>query len=238
MKHFLSLFVALLVAVATVSASAATDAQRQLVKVGEFTQLNVADNINVDYVCNADSSGLAVFTADSKMVSSVMFTNNDKGKLTIQVALDTPTKGMPTVTVYSTSLQEAKNQGDSTLRLVSLAKSPKLKLVTTNNGRIVAHGIDVISADLNIATGHGKIITDGTCKSLKVKCVGAGEVQADKLTAVDVSCSVVGTGTVGCMVDGGALKVTGSGTGRVYYKGKPSDVTVRKLGTLKAIPLD
>ena len=48
MKHLLSLFVALLVAVATVSASAATDAQRQLVKVGEFTQLNVADNINTN----------------------------------------------------------------------------------------------------------------------------------------------------------------------------------------------
>ena len=34
------------------------------------------------------------------------------------------------------------------------------------------------------------------------------------------------------------LKVSGSGTGKVYYKGQPSKVTVRKLGTIKAIPME
>ena len=48
----------------------------------------------------------------------------------------------------------------------------------------------------------------------------------------------MGTGTIGCKVNGGDLKVSGSGTGKVYYKGSPSKVTVRKLGTIKAIPMD
>jgi hypothetical protein len=47
----------------------------------------------------------------------------------------------------------------------------------------------------------------------------------------------MGTGTIGCWVDGGELKVSGSGTGKVYYKGTPTKVTVRKLGTIKAIPM-
>ena len=49
----------------------------------------------------------------------------------------------------------------------------------------------------------------------------------------------MGTGNIGCNVyGGGELKVSGSGTGKVYYKGKPSNVKVRKLGTIKAIPID
>ena len=48
----------------------------------------------------------------------------------------------------------------------------------------------------------------------------------------------MGTGTIGCNVQGGELKVSGSGTGKVYYKGNPSKVTVRKLGTIKAIPME
>ncbi len=240
MKRISSLLIAAIAVVATVNASAVSSdgAQRHEVNVGEFTTLNVADNINVDYVQSTDSSGLAVFTADAKMVSNVMFTNNGKGRLTIEVGIDVSEKDRPTVTVYSSSLQEARNMGDSTLRLISLGKAPVLKLMTSNNGRIVAHDVDVITADISIATGHGKIIVDGTSKTLNVKCVGKGEVQADKLVAKDVACSVVGTGSVGCMVDGGTLKVTGSGTGRVYYRGKPSSVKVRKLGTLKAIPLE
>ena len=47
----------------------------------------------------------------------------------------------------------------------------------------------------------------------------------------------MGTGSMGCHVNGGELKVSGSGTGKVYYKGTPSKVTVRKLGTIKAIPM-
>ena len=48
----------------------------------------------------------------------------------------------------------------------------------------------------------------------------------------------MGTGRIGCHVNGGDLKVSGSGTGKVYYKGKPNNVTVRKLGTIKAIPME
>ena len=43
--------------------------------------------------------------------------------------------------------------------------------------------------------------------------------------------------TIEVNVNGGELKVSGSGTGKVYYKGEPSKITVHKLGTIKAIPM-
>lgn len=234
MKRILSAFT-LLLAVATTCLSAA---ERHEVKVGEFTKLNVTDNINVDYVCSPDSSGMAVFTADAKVVSGLLFVNNGKGKLTVQVAPDVLAAGhLPTVTVYSSSLQEAKNQGDSTVRLVRLAKTPVLKCVITDNGRLIAHGIDAATVQLNISTGRGKIVADGQCTNLRAKNVGKGEIQADQLPAKSAHCTIIGTGSIGCTVQGGELKVTGSGTGKVYYKGKPSSVTVHKLGSIKAIPL-
>lgn len=220
----------------TLTANAEDVSRRQMINVGEFTQLNVTDNICVDYVCSADSSGLAVFNGTSKDFSNFIFTNNGKGKLTVQTSLDS--QKMPLLTVYSSSLQEVKNQGDSTVRVISLAKTPSFKIITTNRGRVIAHNLDVTTAEAKIATGNGNIIVDGTCTTFKARCVGKGEVQADHLKATDVSCTVYGTGTVGCYVDGGNLSVTGSGTGRVYYRGKPANVKVHKLGTLKAIPLE
>ena len=91
---------------------------------------------------------------------------------------------------------------------------------------------------MQILSGKGKLIADGSCDNLDIKLVGTGEIQADKVDATNVKCRIIGTGSVGCNVLGGELKVSGSGTGKVYYKGNPSKVSVRKLGSIKAIPMD
>ena len=95
------------------------------------------------------------------------------------------------------------------------------------------------SDNIKVATvsGKGKIIADGSCDELALRMVGTGEIQADRVIATQVTCRIMGTGSLGCNVNGGELKVSGSGTGKVYYKGNPSKVTVHKLGTIKAIPM-
>ena len=106
-----------------------------------------------------------------------------------------------------------------------------------DNGKVIARGIDVSHLDLQILSGKGKIIAQGHCDDLAVRLVGTGEIQADDVRAENVTCRIMGTGRIGCHVDGGELKVSGSGTGKVYYKGTPTKVSVRKLGTIKAIPM-
>lgn len=208
------------------------------VKVGNFTRLNLLDDINVDYRCNADSAGLAVLDCTQDVANHLMFSINDKGRLSIQVDDLYERQGnLPTIILYSSTLDEVENSGDSTLRVSGLPPMKAFKVRLTDNGKVIVRHVRASKLELEILSGKGKIIADGSCDVLEIRLIGTGEIQADKVEATDVTCRIVGTGSIGCDVNGGILKVSGSGTGKVYYKGNPSKVTVHKLGTIKAIPM-
>ncbi|MBR5726766.1 MAG: DUF2807 domain-containing protein [Muribaculaceae bacterium] len=226
----------ILLTVAVLMADA--QATRHEVKVGNFTRLALIDDINVNYRCNADSAGLAVIYCPQEIADHLMFSLSNKGRLSIQIDdLYEQLPQLPTITVYSSSLEEAENGGDSTLRVTGLPPMKDFKVRNTDNGKVIVRGVRASQLELQILSGKGKIIADGSCDNLSLRLIGTGEIQADQVVATEVSCRIMGTGSMGCHVNGGELKVSGSGTGKVYYKGTPSKVTVRKLGTIKAIPL-
>lgn len=223
----------------TVALMAGAQVSRHEVNVGDFSRLVLLDNINVNYRCNPDSAGYAVFTCDKETADHLMFTLSDKGRLSIQVNDEYERLGnLPTLTLYSSSLDEVENSSDSTLRVSGLQPMKLFKVRLIDNGKVIVRGVRASQLELQILSGKGKIIADGSCDNLSLRLVGTGEIQADQVKSTDVSCRIMGTGTIGCNVDGGNLKVSGSGTGKVYYKGNPSKVTVRKLGTIKAIPME
>lgn len=218
---------------------AGAQTERHEVKVGNFTRLALIDNINVNYRCDADSAGLAVVYCTQEALDNLIFTVNNKGRLSIQVNDEFERQGhLPAITVYSSTLDEAENAGDSVLRVSGLPPLKTFKVRNIDNGKVIVRGIRASQLELQIISGKGKIIADGTCDNLALRLIGTGEIQADQVLATDVSCRIMGTGSMGCHVMGGELKVSGSGTGKVYYKGSPSKVTVRKLGSIKAIPME
>ena len=235
MKKVLTSIV-LMIAVALVSSA---QVEHHVVKVGNFTHLSVVDNINVTYRCNADSAGLATFSCTQEVANAIMFSISTKGRLSIRVDDDYERlTNLPTITVYSSTLNEAENSGDSTLRVMQLPPLKSFKVRLTDNGKVIVRGVRASQLELQILSGKGKIIADGSCDDLSLRLVGTGEIQADNVVATSVSCRIMGTGSIGCNVTSGELKVSGSGTGKVYYKGNPSKVTVHKLGTIKAIPIE
>lgn len=225
----------LLVTVALVTGA---QVERHEFKVGNFNRLTLIDNINVNYRCNADSAGLAVVNCSKDLADHIIFSLSSKGRLSIQLDdIIERQAGLPVITVYSSALDEAENDGDSTLRVTGLPPMKAFKVRLTDNGKVIVRGVRASQLELQILSGKGKIIADGACDDLSLRMVGTGEIQADQVEATSVSCRIIGTGTLGCNVLGGELKVSGSGTGKVYYKGTPSKVTVHKLGTIKAIPM-
>ena len=236
MKHRIICTIACVIAV---SLMASAQVKRHEIKVGNFTRVNLLDDVNVDYRCNADSAGIIVVDCTSEVIKNFIFSVNDKGRLSIQVndAFERQ-GGLPKLTLYSSGLEEAENSGDSTLRISGLPVMKSFKVRNTDNGKVIVRDVRASQLELQILSGKGKIIADGSCDDLSLRLIGTGEIQADKVEATNVSCRIMGTGSMGCKVNGGELKVSGSGTGKVYYKGQPSKVTVRKLGTIKAIPME
>lgn len=223
----------------TVALLATSQVERHEFRVGDFSRLTLIDDINVIYRCNSDSAGMAVMTCDKGLLDHMIFNLSDKGRLSIQLdEVIGRMSDLPVITLYSSTLDEVENDGDSTLRVSGLPPLKAFKTRLTDNGKVIVRGLRASQLELHILSGKGKIIAEGTCDDLSLRLVGTGEIQADQVEATNVSCRIIGTGTMGCNVLGGELKVSGSGTGKVYYKGAPSKVTVRKLGTIKAIPMD
>ena len=245
MNRFLMLFAMLVIPVAFMSAQDETGryeiegVHRYEVSVGDFSKLKITNDLNVEYVLNPDSAGIAVFHTTRDKVNSILFSNK-KSRLVIEVSTEDANKpsNLPVVRVYSSSIEELENDADSTLRVINVIQpGKKVKLRLSDNGKIVWRGMDVEEVEAAIVTGKGLVILEGKCNKANLRCTGTGEIQADELEAVDVSCMIIGTGTIGCWPNGGKLTIKGSGTGKVYYKGMPSEIKSYQLGKIKAIPL-
>ena len=234
-----NLLLQLLMILASSTAMGQGNVGRYEVKVGDFKTLRVVNDINVEYVCSADSAGLAVFYTTPDKVMAFMFDNNMKGKLSIQLTTDEALapKELPTLRVYSQFLQEAENDGDSLLNVVKVTPAPKIKFKLTGNGQIEAHNLSGTEIEAAIVTGSGRIAVSGKCTTANLRCTGAGEVVADNLVAEAVKCMLVGTGSIRCNVNDGPLSIKGSGTGKIYYRGTPTEIKSFQLGTIKAVPI-
>ena len=123
MKMMKKCMTALLWCVMLTAALLAQAQSHKVVKVGDFTSLKVSNNINVIYCADDEKAGTAEFDAQQSIANVFIFNNDNKGKLNIQLADYNLTKGVPTVTVYSSMLQEVINQSDSTIIINNITES-------------------------------------------------------------------------------------------------------------------
>lgn len=208
------------------------------VSIGDFTELKVSDNLNVVYSNNPDSLGMAQYTIANDRASAIIFSNNKKGVLTVQISPDYEKEtSFPVIYVYSPYLQTIKNASDSTIRVEKMTPCPEFKLVTTGNGKIVANEVNATKVVCEQITGKGIIVIGGKCQSGQFKVLGSGEILADALECANVNCNIMGTGTIGCRTPG-ILSVKGMGSGKVYYYGTPHEIKTSQIGSIKVIPVE
>lgn len=213
-------------------ASAADAFSKYELNVKDFTQLVVDDGFNVEYKSNDELAGMAMFETSKKIADKIIFENNGKGKLVIQKVFHDDgdlQKGLPTITVYSRFLKEIKNNGDSTVRVLSVRPTMEFKATVMGNGRLVVRGLDCSKFEGAIKTGNGTMVVTGKCESAILSNTGTGAIQADELEAVDVSCRFFGTGTTGCWATG-VLTVKGVMAGKLYYRNEPKRIRNYSVG--------
>ncbi|MCM1449455.1 MAG: DUF2807 domain-containing protein [Clostridiales bacterium] len=203
--------------------------QHHVVNVRDFTHLSVVNGINIDYKSHSDSAGMAVFDAPTALVNSVIFSNNGKGKLSIEVdVMDKNATDLPTVTVYSHFLTNIENMGDSTVRAFSVNAGPKFKAKIEGNGRLSIRGIYADEVSAKIFTGSGQLAIDGRCTKSNFSLTGVGAIQADQLLSNRATATINGTGSIGCHATE-QVTVKGTGPGTVYYTGNPPTVKNRSI---------
>ena len=204
--------------------------QRYELKVNDFKELRVDNDITVDYYCNPDSAGYAVFTATDAQSGWVLFDNNGRGKLSVQTDTDYPAgEKMPRIRVYSSSLEKVVNSGDSLVKVYNLPAADKFKAVLIGNGRLSVPGVEASTVEASIHSGNGQLTIEGRCTEAKLHLVGTGTILADRLEAVKVKATAVGTGYIGCSPSE-AITVMGAGSGSVLYRQAPPTIKSRGVG--------
>lgn len=212
--------------------------QRYELSFDNFHELKVVDGINVDYECNPQMAGKVVFETTPELAPAVIF-EPSKTKLEIKLASrDVKYTNLPTIKVYSTYLTSVSNEGDSTVRVFSVAPGPKFTARLIGNGRLVVRDVKATNVDAKIQTGHGTIVLFGTTESAKLSLIGgSGQIQADELAANEVKCSILGTGHIFCYPLQ-TLNVSGQGSGTVFYRGTPALVKKGALVSVKVKSID
>lgn len=231
------IFTTLTIAIFATIVASAQGFSRYELDVKDFTELRIVNGINVIYINNSDSTGIATYIASDETASAIIF-NNNKGKL--EIRLDPQRNGLtnlPTVTLYSKFLTRIENHGDSIVKVMNITPCPDFKARLVGNGRLIIKNLDVTNFDGSIDTGNGQLVVNGKCTNAKLSCTGTGTIQADELVANDTKCVLLGTGTIGCKAAKNLNVAGATSGGKVYYKGDPEQIKNRSVGA-KLVSID
>ena len=207
------------------------------VETGQFEKLKINGNLRLVYRNLPDSTGFARYEAPEG--SNDIFTFSIKKDATLRVEPSDEKWGqldLPTVYVYSDFLSSVESYSELTVDILSVAPNATFTVTQVGNGSITVDNLKSNTVKAAINTGNGSIYLSGECVNANFRMVGSGLISADRLSAENVNCRVIGTGSIGCWpVDN--LTVTGLGSTKVYYKGKPH---IKKMlgGKLYELPGD
>lgn len=219
----------------TASATESSDAKEYSQHVGQFLAILLQDKVNVIYKCLPDSTGYVRWSSDNPAFDNAFILSVHNGTLKIQINtedIDLPDK--PTLYVYSDFLTKVLNHSDGDITVLSPQPCPKIEISQIGNGNIHVKGIAATDVLAKVTAGMGTISLEGECESARYRMTGTGVIQADNLTAHDVSCKIMGGGSIGCHPTQ-TLRVRGIGSTKIYYKGTPQ---IDHKGGGKLLPIE
>lgn len=203
------------------------------IQTGVFSKLKIPDNLTVVYTCDPSANGVARFECVEHMADALMFANNGKGKLAVQISPDYigADVELPVIYVSSEFLSEIESSSERTVTVKGLPRCEEFKATLFGNGMLNLPGLNAYKVTLASMTGHGTILADGQVADLLVKVAGTGNVDARSVKADKVSCHVFGGGEIHCTpID--ELKLKGLGSTTVYYYGTPRNIKKHGVGKL------
>ena len=218
---------ALLITLIGLSASAQPGRLKDYVlNVGQFDKIKIDDNVNVVYRQSADSTGMVSFRAEEDFADAFIFTVN-KGTLRVQVSTeDVGKEGLPTLHLFSDFLTSVTSSSAMTVLVKDMAPCPKFSVNLIGNGTITVEDIKATKLSARLTTGNGTVNLSGKAHEGTYSMVGTGTIQADRVESGQVTCQIMGSGTIGCWPLE-RLCVKGIGSTKIYYKGDP---VIKKTG--------
>lgn len=212
-------------------------AETYTIETGQFEKLKINGNIKVIYKNLPDSTGYATYEAPEGNEDIFTFSIKKDGTLKVEPSDEKwGQQNLPVVHLYSDFLNAVESYSELSVDILSIAPNSTLIVTQVGNGSITVDNLKSNTVKATINTGNGSIFLTGECVNATYRMIGSGLISADRLSAENVKCRVLGTGSIGCWpIDN--LTVSGLGSTKIYYKGKPN---IKKMvgGKLYELPED
>lgn len=204
------------------------------IEIGQFEKLKINGNFSVIYKNLPDSTGFARYSAPAGTDDLYLFTSKSDGSIKVEPRDDKwGNNDLPVLCLYSDFLSNLESYSDKGVEVASMAPCASFNVNQVGNGSISIDNLKCNNITAAITTGNGSIYLSGVCINANFRMVGAGLISADQLRADNIKCRILGTGSIGCWpIDN--LNVTGLGSTKIYYKGKPN---IKKTGGGKLFEL-
>lgn len=124
---------------------------------------------------------------------------------------------------------ELKTSGSGLIEMKRAVKVGELKIAASSSGNIVADNIQAGKLECK-SSGSGNIRIGGQATDASISINGSGDVDAFNCKMKNVTCKITGSGNANVTVNGD-FKASVLGSGNVRYKGKPTNVSQRTLGS-------
>lgn len=126
------------------------------------------------------------------------------------------------VNSLTTKSAVASLQGSGDLRVKGAAVGGKVDIHLQGSGDLNFQGIQASHVTATLS-GSGDMNLEGTTRQAKFVLNSSGSMDAENLRAQDVDARLSGSGRITCFVSG-KLDSNASGSGRISYKGTPSQI--------------
>tara|TARA_R110001592_G_scaffold191901_1_gene438477 strand:- start:579 stop:1301 length:723 start_codon:yes stop_codon:yes gene_type:complete len=133
-----------------------------------------------------------------------------------------------TVTVYFESIEKVSLAGSGNIICKETIKSSDFAVALGGSGNITLK-VDAKEISSNIG-GSGNIELTGTSNEITCSIAGSGSIKAFDLKTDELNANIAGSGSVNTTVKT-KIKAKIVGSGSVYYKGNPTDIDTKSVGS-------
>jgi hypothetical protein len=132
------------------------------------------------------------------------------------------------ITVYFESLEKVSLAGSGNITSSETIKSKDFAVALGGSGNITLK-VNATEISSNIG-GSGNIELSGTTNELTCSIAGSGSIKAYDLTTDTLNANIAGSGGINATVKT-IIKAKVVGSGNIYYKGKPTNIDSKSVGS-------
>lgn len=196
-------------------------------KVGDFDEVSVGGSFDV--VLIAGKEGKVTLEGEENILEHII-TEVVGGKLKIKFRKNTNIRTTKKLiaTVPFEDIEGVSLGGSGNVIVKKKITGDNVSVSIGGSGNIIAE-VDASKVSASIG-GSGDIKLSGKTEDLKCSIAGSGSIKAYELETDDLKASIAGSGSVKTHVNK-KIKASVVGSGSVYYKGKPTHIDTKSVGS-------